>query len=502
MNVSLECVLRTKENAKIVLAWRSDEHARAMSTTSQKFSEEEYWNKFSKSYFLLKDLPPLFAVVDGKRVAFVAFDPVEEDGCACISIVVSQEMRGKGIGSKVLEEVSKFALQQGYHALYAKIKPENNASIRAFEKVGYTLYKKEPLLLYKKILVPHEETQGVFIIAEAGSNWRAGSKAADLKRSQDLINAAKEAGCDAVKFQVYRADTVYVENAASADYMDKMGIKKSVRDVFVELSMPYEMIPELADMCKKAGIEFMATAFSKDDFHAVDPYVQRHKIGSYEIGHVRLLELAANSQKPLIVSTGASSIDDIQWAIDYYKEHGGKDLTLLQCCSQYPAEAAGMNLKAIPWMHSYFGLPVGLSDHTVDPIAAPVAAVALGATVIEKHFTMNKTFEGPDHSFAVEPDELKKMVGAIRQTEHMLGNKVKKVAKEELELFYFARRGIQAIAPIKKGDTFVEDVNVAILRPGKQKIGVHPRFLDEIIGKKAMRDIPLGDGVQQNDWKP
>lgn len=493
MNLSLECVFRTRENSNLILSWRSDEHARAMSTRTELLSEEEYWNHFSKAYFLLKELPPLFAVVDGKRVGFVGFDPVDDEHGAMVSIVVAKDARGNGVGSRLLKEAVAFAKQQGCHTLYAIIKDENRASIHIFEKAGFTKSGS----LYKNELVPVKKDK-VFIIAEAGSNWRAGSKKADLDRARDLINVAKEAGCDAVKFQVYRADTVYVENAASADYMDKMGIKKSVRDVFVDLSMPYEMIGELAAMCKAADIEFMATPFSKADFEAVDPYVRRHKIGSYEIGHVRLLELAKNSKKPLILSTGAATVDDIAWAVAYC---GGKDLTLLQCCAQYPAKPTGMNLRTIPWMSSYFGLPVGLSDHTVDPVAAPTAAVALGATVIEKHFTMNKSFDGPDHSFALEPNELKMMVSAIRQTEQMLGHRIKRVAQEELELFYFARRGLQAIKPIKTGDLFVEDGNVAILRPGKQKIGVHPRFLDELVGKKATRDIPLGDGVQQNDWK-
>lgn len=509
MDISLECVLRTKEHAKLLASWRSDPHARAMSLHSQERTEDEFWTHFSRVYFLLKDLPAVFARVDGKQVAFVGFDPMGEKA-ACVSIVVAPEYRGKGIGSEVLKTVLFYAAQQGYHELFAEIKPENSASKRAFEKAGFTRVKEMKkeiegksiaLELYSVQLTEHKKRQKVFIIAEAGSNWRAGDRSRDLARSESLIKAAKAAGCDAIKFQVYRASTVYVPNAGSADYMGKMGIKQDVKEIFEDLSMPYDMIPLIARMCQDAGIEFMATPFSKQDFDAVDPYVVRHKIGSYEIGHIRLLELAAKSKKPLYLSTGVSTIEDIEWATKYYKEQGGRDLTLLQCCAQYPAEPSGMNLRAIPWMQSYFQLPVGLSDHSPGPLVAPVAAVGLGACAIEKHFTLDKSLPGPDHSFALEPHELASMVEAIRICEVMLGTSVKQVAPEEMELFYFARRGVQAIQSIKKGDEFCEDQNIAILRPGKQKIGVHPRYIDSIVGKKATRDIPLGEGLQHEDFR-
>ncbi len=508
MTISLECVLRTKEHANLLLSWRSDPEARAMSIHSHVWTEEDFWHYFRRVYFLLKDLPTVFAVVDGKRAAFVGFDPVGDvqAKAALISLVVAPELRGKGIGSAVLKEIIPYALQQGYEELYAEIKPENEASKHVFEKAGFTFVKdvvkeKVKLGLYRLKLSQSKQQKGVFVIAEAGSNWRMGNRVRDLKMSYSLIQAAKEAGCNAIKFQVYRADTVYVPNAGSSDYLDKMGIKESVKEIFEDLSMPYDMIPEIATMCSDAGIEFMATPFSKKDFEAVDPYVTHHKIGSYEIGHIRLLELAAKSKKPLFLSTGVSNIEDIEWAINYYQAQGGIDLTLLHCCAQYPAEDSGMNLRMIPWMNSYFQLPVGLSDHSPNPYIAPVAAVALGATAIEKHFTLDKRLPGPDHSFAVEPAELKAMVDAIRTIEVMRGQEVKQVVKEEMELFSFARRGLQAITPIKKGDIFKEDYNVAILRPGKQKIGIHPRYIDSIVGKAATRDIKLGEGIQNEDWK-
>ncbi len=498
--IAFELALRSKEYSNILNSWRSDDEARKMSLTQHLMSEDEFWNHYQK-YFYLRDLPPLIALLDGKRVAFVGFDPYMD--AAAISIALPKELRGKGIGTKVLEAISPLVQDAGYRKLYAEIRPENSASIRAFEKAGFTFEKeREKLKVFSKTFGHAYIPQKAFIIAEAGSNWRvSGNDAKDLQQAYKMIEVAKEAGADAVKFQVFRAKTLYVPNAGSAEYMEKMGIPTKMEDIFEELSMPYEMIPKLAKRSEEVGIEFMATPFSKEDFLAVDPYVKRHKIGSYELGHIRLLELAAQSKKPLYLSCGVSKIEDIEWAVSYYRKMGGNDLTLLQCCAEYPAQNSGMHLAAIAWMSSYFHLPTGLSDHSIDPIVAPVAAVAFGAVAIEKHFTLSKQLPGPDHSFAVEPNELKAMVDAIRQAEVMVGSKIKQVAKEEMELYYFARRGLQAITPIKKGELLVEDKNFAILRPGKQKIGIAPRYINSVAGKVATRDIALGEGIGEHDFK-
>ena len=341
----------------------------------------------------------------------------------------------------------------------------------------------------------------VFIIAEAGSNWRMGTKQKDLKMAKTLINIAFEAGADAVKFQTYRADTVYVPNAGESDYLSEAGIKEPIIEIFNDLSMPYDMIPDLYDHCKKCGIKFMSTPFSIEDAKALDPYVEIHKIASYEITHSRLIEFIAKTGKPLILSTGAATYDDIEWAVNYFYEKGGNQISLLQTTAKYPAPLSTLNLKTIPNLIKRFNVPVGLSDHSTDPVIGPVAAVALGATIIEKHFTLNKQLPGPDHSFALTPDQLKAMVKAIRNCEESLGGGEKIIQQEEIELKKFAQRSVQAIKPIKKGDTLNEGVNIAILRPGKQKQGLHPKFLPEIENKKAKRSIALGDGITINDYE-
>ena len=218
----------------------------------------------------------------------------------------------------------------------------------------------------------------VFIIAEAGSNWRMGTPKRDMAMARALIDVAVEAKADAVKFQTYRPETVYVSNAGSSDYLSKAGIKEDIAEIFSDLAMPYEMISELAAYCGKSGIQFMSTPFSAADFAAVDPFVTVHKIASYEISHLRLIELAARSGKPLIMSTGASVEDDIDWAIQTFRANGGTELALLQCTASYPAPMDSLNLRVIPWLAQRFGVFSGLSDHSRDPTIGPVAAVALG----------------------------------------------------------------------------------------------------------------------------
>lgn len=257
----------------------------------------------------------------------------------------------------------------------------------------------------------------VFIIAEAGSNWKAGMPAEDLARAKALIDVAAEAKADAVKFQTFQAEEVYVSNAGSSDYLSHHGIKRPILDIFKKLAMPYSMIPVLAAYCKRRKIEFMSSTFSLQDFKAVDPYVKRHKIASYEITHPHLLVLAAKSRKPLILSTGAATYEDIEWAVRLYKSNNGREISLMQCIAKYPAPIQSLNLRVIPELSKRYGVPVGLSDHSREPVTGPVAAVALGARIIEKHFTLNRGLRGPDHRFALEPPELKAMVRAIRDCE-------------------------------------------------------------------------------------
>lgn len=342
----------------------------------------------------------------------------------------------------------------------------------------------------------------VFVIAEAGSNWRMGTPARDLEMAFRLIDAAAEAGADAVKFQTYRARTVYVTGAGASDYLAETGEERSINDIFEDLEMPYEMIPRLAEHAAAASIEFMSTPFSLEDLAAVDPWVRRHKVASYELCHVRLVQAAAATGKPLIMSTGAATVGDIEFGVSTARASGATDITLLQCTASYPAPPESLNLGSIPWLMEAFGVHAGLSDHSTDPVVAPTAAVALGATVIEKHFTIDRRLPGPDHPFAIEPDELAHMVRSVRAAAAAVGDGIKAVAAAETELRAFAVRAIQATRGIGAGEALVEGVNLDVLRPGRRTAGLHPRHLDALAGRRAARDIAAGDGIGADDVDP
>jgi len=345
------------------------------------------------------------------------------------------------------------------------------------------------------------KNNSVFIIAEAGSNWRMGTPERDMKMARTLIDIASESRADAIKFQTYRAHSVYVPNAGNSDYLSDAGIKESINKIFEDLSMPYEMIPKLAEHSKKKNIEFMSTPFSVEDAKAIDPYTNYHKIASYEISHLRLIEYIASTGKPTFLSTGAANKEEIRWALETFFSNGGGKITLLQTTAKYPASINSLNLKAMIDLKNEFNVDVGLSDHSTDPIIGPVTATALGASVIEKHFTLDKKLPGPDHSFALNPNQLKEMIRSIRDAEKCLGKGEKIVLDEEFELRDYAQRTIQCIKPISKGDIFVEGENVNILRSGKQRKGLHPRFLEKIQGRKSTRNIPIGDGIMEEDYE-
>lgn len=353
-----------------------------------------------------------------------------------------------------------------------------------------------------KIITPRfslSNPNHIFVIAEAGSNWKAGSYNEDLKRAKKLIKIASQSGADAIKFQMFRAKTVYVSNAGNSDYLEKSGIKKSINEIFQKAEMPYEMLSELSNYCKKQHIQLMATAFSVEDARAINKYVKIHKVASYEINHIRLLEYLAKTKKPIILSTGASNYEEIDFAINLLKKHKVKKYALLQCTAKYPAPLESLNLSIIPQMKHKYKIPVGLSDHSVDPVIGPIAAVTLGATIIEKHFTLDKDLPGPDHKFALIPSELKKMIQSIRDAQKTFGDGEKHVLDVERELRDFAVRRIQAIKDIKKGEKFVEGDNIEVLRPGKRIRGAKAKFLLKINGKTSNRSIKLGDGVRLQD---
>jgi sialic acid synthase SpsE len=329
--------------------------------------------------------------------------------------------------------------------------------------------------------------QPCYVIAEAGANHDR-----DLDVARRLIDVAADAGADAVKFQTYSGRTLYSTKTPRFDYLGELGAKPA-HELLDDVALPREWQPLLAAHCRDAGIEFLSSPFDRaavDELDALD--VAAYKIASFELVDIPLIEYTASKGRPLILSTGMASLGEIEDAVDAARRAGAPDVCLLQCASLYPSPAHIMNLRAIPTMAAAFDLPVGLSDHTLG-IHVATAAIALGAQLLEKHFTLDRTRSGPDHPFAIEPGELKELVAHVRDVEAALGDGVKRGPSDEerVEMYAKARRSVVAAAAIPKGTRITRDM-LTIKRPGH---GIAPKLIDALVGRVAMTDIEDDDVV-------
>ena len=318
------------------------------------------------------------------------------------------------------------------------------------------------------------------IIAEAGVNHNG-----NFELAKQLVDKAVEGGADIVKFQTCKAENVISRYADKAEYQKvTTGEADSQLEMVRKLMLTYEEYGKLKEYCDEKGIEFLSTAFdlpSVDYLHSIG--MRRWKIPSGEITNLPLLIKIAKLGEPIIMSTGMSELSEVGDAIKVLKENGAGEITILHCTTEYPAPYEDVNLKAIDTMKETFGLPVGYSDHTKG-LEIPVAAVARGACVIEKHFTLDRNMEGPDHKASIEPDELKQMVDMIRHVEVAIGDGIKKVSPSELKNQDIARKSIIAKTAIKAGDVFTEE-NITTKRPGS---GINPMKWFDLLGKTAKHD--------------
>ncbi|MBU1029964.1 MAG: N-acetylneuraminate synthase family protein [Nanoarchaeota archaeon] len=356
--------------------------------------------------------------------------------------------------------------------------------------------QKKELKIGNKII---SENHPCFIIAEAGANFRISNDSKkNFKQALKLIDFAAKAKADAVKFQLYRAKKLYVKEAGYADYIGK---KKSIYNIIKEMELPYEWLKKLKNYSKKKGLIFLCTPFDEESTDELEKIgIKAYKIASYTISHIPLLKYIAKKGKPIIMSTGAADKKDIKKAISVIRKTSNNQIALMQCTAKYPAPLETINLKTIPEMKKQFGVITGLSDHSREPHIAPIGAVALGAKIIEKHFTTNNNLPGPDHGFAILTNELKDLVTNIRNLEKCLGKSEKKVESAEQELHQFCRRRIYAIKNIKKGETLTKE-NIAILRSGKKEKGLEPEHFEKLIGKKANKNIVKNQPILKGDIK-
>ena len=319
------------------------------------------------------------------------------------------------------------------------------------------------------------------IIAEAGVNHNG-----SIEIAKKLIDAAKNAGVDIIKFQTFISENVISKNAKKAEYQKVNDTKEeSQLDMVKKLELSFDEFIELNEYCKSKNIEFLSTAFDFESIDFLDNLgMGTWKIPSGEITNLPYLIKIAKLNKPVILSTGMSTMDDINNAIIVLKQNGAGDLTVLHCTTEYPTPFHDVNLNAMLTIKDEFGVKVGYSDHTKG-IEVPIAAVALGATVIEKHFTLDCNMEGPDHKASLEPDELKAMAESIRHIESALGDGIKQPAESEKKNMAIARKSIIAKRDIKAGEVFTEE-NLTVKRPGN---GISPMRWFEVIGKVAIRDF-------------
>ena len=318
------------------------------------------------------------------------------------------------------------------------------------------------------------------IIAEAGVNHNG-----SLEMAKRLVDKAKECGADIVKFQTAKLDSLVSKSAQMADYQKKnIGVEESQKEMLSKLLLSFDEFLELADYCKSVGITFLSTPFDIESIHFLDDLQDIWKIPSGEITNYPYLVEIARTVKKVILSTGMAEMDEIGAAIKVLEENGTKDITILHCTTEYPASIEDVNLRVMETLKTAFGYPVGYSDHT-QGIEVDLAAVAMGATVIEKHFTLDRTLPGPDHKASLEPSELKAMVDGIRKIEKALGTGEKKPSAIEIENRKVVRKSIIAARYINKGDVFSEE-NLTTKRPGT---GINPMRWNDIIGTKAIRDF-------------
>lgn len=318
------------------------------------------------------------------------------------------------------------------------------------------------------------------IIAEAGVNHNG-----SLERAKKLVEVAKECGADIIKFQTAKLDSLVSKTAKMADYQKaNTGVVESQKEMLRKLLLSFEDFVEIADYCKEVGIQFLSTPFDIESVKFLNTMQDIWKVPSGEITNYPYLVEIAKTKKEVILSTGMATLDEISDAVRVLKENGTPDITILHCTTEYPAPIAEVNLKAMGMLKEKFGYPVGYSDHT-QGIEIDLAAAALGATVIEKHFTLDKNLPGPDHKASLEPAELKAMVEGIRKIELALGVAEKQPSQIELKNRAVARKSIVAAKNIKKGEVLTE-ANITTKRPGN---GISPMKWLDVIGTKAVRNF-------------
>ena len=495
----------TLDDLERLLAWRNDPATVAASLSSRGVGREEHarWLRG------IVDDPRrgLFVVLDGDQLVGTVRADLADDAHE-LSWTVAPEARGRGLGKRMVVLLA----DRLPGPLTAQVKTGNVASRRIAESIGMRLVgETEGVLYYRRessrvasatpsaedrsmvegfeiagrVIGPDEPT---YIVAEMSANHGH-----DFDRAVELIHAAHRAGADAIKLQTYTADTLTIDSDAEPFQIGAGTLweGRNLYDLYGEAMTPWAWQPKLKEIAEGLGMPLFSTPFDAsavDFLEAMD--VPAHKVASFEIVDLELIRRIAETGKPMIVSTGMATLAEIDEAVATIRATGNKNLALLVCTSAYPSPPEAMNLRTIPHLARAFGVPTGLSDHTMG-IAVPVAAVALGARIIEKHFTLSRDEPGPDSAFSLEPHEFAAMVDAVRTTEKALGRVRYGVGESEKASRVF-RRSLFVVEDIAAGEPFTRR-NVRSIRPGH---GLAPKHLPQVLGRRAARDLTRGTPLE------
>ncbi len=331
-------------------------------------------------------------------------------------------------------------------------------------------------------MIFNKDNKKTFIISEIGVNHNG-----DINLAKKMIKSASECGVDAVKFQTFKSEDLVSENAKTAVYQEKNTNENSQLEMLKKLELSFEDFNELKSYASKCNVMFISSPFdikSVDLLEKLD--VPLYKLGSGELNNFELIDYVQKTNKTMILSTGMATLDEIKETYDFINDK--KNLVILHCITGYPISFEEANLNFIKTLQSNFNVPIGFSDHSPG-IELPIAAVALGACVVEKHFTLDKNLEGPDHKASLNPDEFKAMVAAIRNVEVAMGDGVRKFSDNELEIKKVARKSIVLNQNLSK-DTIIERKMLSVKRPGT---GILPKFIDDVVGKKLIKDLKVNN---------
>ena len=510
--IELIKVNKCDEDAKLIMEWRNDINTLINSFRNIKYTWDEFINIFNNNYFN-KIIHPLFATLNNEKIAFLGFNDTKDNDTIEISINMNPDFREKKLNVTIIQKTIE-NIKNNYkkiNKIRALIKYFNKASLQCFKKSNFE-FKEKIIINYEYIHIyeynlnkniiqnPNDflinnrkisKDYATYIIAELSCNHNQ-----NIQNAFKLIDAAAEAGADAVKLQTYTPDTLTIN-------CDKPIFKECLKgslwegqtlyQLYSKAYTPWEWTKDLKDYANRKGLDLFSSPFdvtSVDFLESLD--MPAYKIASFEITDHILLKRVAQTKKPVIISSGMASLNELNDAIEILRNNGTTQIAMLKCTSAYPACPEDANLNTIKHMMETFNVVGGLSDHTLG-IEVPIASVVLGGRIIEKHFKLVSNSDSEDDAFSLTPDEFQKMVNSIRIVEKSLGSiKYNCTNKESISKKF--RRSLFVVKDIKKGELFNEN-NIKSIRPSN---GLHTKYYNEILGKKANENIEYGTPLNWN----